>query len=607
MADKAGYQDFEGYCEYAARRFMSTVLAIDDEPIDQQIRREGTSRQLRDGHNRPSSGLSSAKSKKDKPDPKLAKDPTTDAKLPAHRPENGLDAKSSLDAETLVLGLADRGIMCSVFAPKGDSPQNINDHVERANKLASCSDAIILDWDLKGAGGSHTARKIIKLIVSPDQGMRLVIIYTKERSIGRILEDIKAELCEGVAPILDTDELVVDKENATISIAGTRISALNKPGTLHPEVDGIVVAERELPERIIREFAALSQGLLPSIALHSIAAVRESTFHLLATLSSEFDPAIIAHRCLLPNPEDAEDFCLDLISDEMRSAMSVRSVGRSFASAKDFIERAKVLSNDDTFGFQNIGENFHFTLEEMEKSVNEGSSGSKDAVAKSLARWQKKFSESGKKPNFGAKNKILESLLGGNEVEALSINMKFSRLAGLKREAYGTRFLPEGWRPTLILGSIIKDEVSNELLLCVQPRCDCVRLKGPRSFPFLALTSERPAGHNFVAIALRANPDESASLHYVAPVPHQQILIPFKPTEDGRVVAKDKVFVDCPKGGAAKEKAKNQKDSASRRYLWIADLKDIRAQQVVSILAGRQGSVGIDEYEWLRQQSKLSG
>ena len=71
----------------------------------------------------------------------------------------------------------------------------------------------------------------------------------------------------------------------------------------------------------------------------------------------------------------------------------------------------------------------------------------------------------------------------------MSINYEFSRLTTLKREYFGNRHLPKGWLPKLIQGSIIREikangQLSDEFLLCIQPRCDCVRLKQENSFSF---------------------------------------------------------------------------------------------------------------------------
>ena len=38
-------------------------------------------------------------------------------------------------------------------------------------------------------------------------------------------------------------------------------------------------------------------------------------------------------------------------------------------------------------------------------------------------------------------------------------------------------------------------------------------------------------------------------------------------------------------------------------YEWIADMKDFLAQKICDQLSGRQGTVGLDEYEWLRRFS----
>ncbi len=43
--------------------------------------------------------------------------------------------------------------------------------------------------------------------------------------------------------------------------------------------------------------------------------------------------------------------------------------------------------------------------------------------------------------------------------------------------------------------------------------------------------------------------------------------------------------------------------SEEMRYEWIADMKDFLAQKICDQLSGRQGVVGLDEYEWLRRSA----
>ena len=44
--------------------------------------------------------------------------------------------------------------------------------------------------------------------------------------------------------------------------------------------------------------------------------------------------------------------------------------------------------------------------------------------------------------------------------------------------------------------------------------------------------------------------------------------------------------------------------SEDTNYEWIADLKDFLGQKICDQISGRQGVVGLDEYEWLRRQSR---
>lgn len=50
-----------------------------------------------------------------------------------------------------------------------------------------------------------------------------------------------------------------------------------------------IVPEKELPERLIKEFAIITEGVLSTFAVQSIAVVRRAAHHIVAVFRKELD------------------------------------------------------------------------------------------------------------------------------------------------------------------------------------------------------------------------------------------------------------------------------------------------------------------------------
>ena len=80
---------------------------------------------------------------------------------------------------------------------------------------------------------------------------------------------------------------------------------------------------------------------------------------------------------------------------------------------------------------------------------------------------------------------------------------------------------------------------------------------------------------------------------WISPFPHRQKMIRFDPKNSSGGVIQ-----------AAMENGRWFFKSEDTNYEWIADLKDFLGQKICDQISGRQGVVGLDEYEWLRRQSR---
>ena len=77
---------------------------------------------------------------------------------------------------------------------------------------------------------------------------------------------------------LQIDDFKVSRSGTTITRGRTRISVFSKN----------TVAEAELPLQIMNDFATMSKGLLPNVAVAALAALRENTYQLLGRKLNQF-------------------------------------------------------------------------------------------------------------------------------------------------------------------------------------------------------------------------------------------------------------------------------------------------------------------------------
>ena len=602
------HSGFQKRCAAAAKHFLQSVVVIDNQaelyegewehsagsnkktvPSDKTLGRK------------PSSGLSKERTNRTtKPKEKTKPEDTYESRSA----RTGADKSHKLQAWILTEGLADSDILCTVYRPDyynssqasedgADRPE-CHSVVIRSTKMARLADVVVLDWELGGdqAGdkGTWKAREIIKAIIKRDNlnggRQRLLTVYTATPDLNSVYADVVNDLG---SINYSSGKFEQNKKELTLTNKTTRIVFLNKKTDITESKNTTTVPEQDLPGRLIEEFIKLNRGLFPTIVLHSIASVREATHHILSTFNSKLDPALISHRSLLPDPQDSEEFVLDLVSGEFRSALSLNQIGKLHADVKahkDWI--TEYLSKQETF----------ITLAEAIELVTTGS----DTLKKVCAAVSHRIKDSNKQievPSLSYNNLI--ELFTENQKDGMSINYEFSRLTTLKREQFGNRHLPEGWPPKLTQGSIIREisadgKLSNEFLLCIQPRCDSVRLKQERAFPFLVLTNNKPKTNakKFLVVKCRKElglDSEDITL-WISPFPYCQKMLVFAPaTPDSDIIdalLEEDIWV-----------FKREKT----RYEWIADMKDFQTQNICNMLSGRLGTAGLDEYEWLRRKS----
>lgn len=510
--------------------------------------------------------------------------PTAIMSTPSSADEKGnqsapRDAAGSLNAKLLTDAFSKKEIICGLYRP--EPGENM---VSLATNAARHADVVIVDWLLEKNSSVKAVEVIIAILkddISGNGRLRLLSVYTSQNGISVIAKDLFDQIAT-VPELTDKFSLA----GATIIGAHVRICVLSKPQSIG-DADVEKVSEQHLPERLLQEFVLLSAGLLTSFALHSISAVRRSAHHVVAMFGEELDGAYLAHRSTLVDPDEAVDFAINLLVGELQNAIAVdeRLDGQIGVDVLNAWVDAKSATH---------------------KFVKKGAEASPELVKEFIVGGLIKLKAT-KDKLTKADGTPAEGGLGGHNVgevfyadssDAWKRQIEFARLSSFKREAYGRTKLPAGWLPILTLGSVLKvkgpkneaekpnyDDLDADYLVCMQPRCDSVRLTGVHGFPFqtgAAATKE----FNLVV--------KERDLSTGTP-----LLISEKPGNT-QVVKFDADAVT--KSVRAKKDGDDFifTDSKSREYFWLGDIKDMKAQHDASALAASVHRVGLVELEFLR-------
>lgn len=543
-------------------RFLQTVLVIDNEL------------KLDDSKEPPPSPLITPPSTlRASTPPPVALTPPAEPAPPAEpRPSSG----SPLDAKQIMDAFLRRSMICGMHKPtRGD------ELVSEAIRAARRSDAVIIDWMLDGSDPS-AAKNIIAGILAGDVEengrLRLIAVYTSQQDVAGVVKQIRDHL----------NDLIFEEAGlGVLRKPNTRIVVLNKEDTVGASQSVKVI---DLPERVVEEFAKLSTGVLSTFAISAIAAVRRETHHVLAIFSEELDGAFLGHMCALSSTDDAKEFALDLLGGELRNVASMN------AATSDVLSPANLALHIDGFAREGMISMSDIKVPiEKARAFPSGGKGFVVASHQSQQRHRNGLTDNPPRKEAVNPGNVGYLFYSDNEI-AEAAHRRFARFASFRTEPYNRTLLPDAWVPTLMLGSLIvrstQDGIvdSSSFLLCTQPRCDAVRLKERRYFPFQTVSVVSNGGiFDLVAAVPTAKGNAETVLLLIGAKPHEARMVEFGPTTSGRVQA-----------GKLQDGRFMFKDTEGQFYVWIGDLREMTAQRAASAVAARLHQVGLDEYEWLR-------
>ena len=540
-----GNTSFADHCREIAKRFLLTAVVVDDElsvggspPVHGKLRKPGP--------------------------PPLGGPPKEQVRAPedqrVHRPH-------PLNLTPVTWSFARQGMVCGMISPSGEG--NDEHHLAKA---AARADIVVLDWRLDRESGA-TALPLLCRILTEDQGnrLRLIAFYTGQPA--GVREKIRDEIVEGLQD-LDSPKGMPSRSESNrnvIDFGACRIVVYGKPGGVRESGSDDVIPEDQLADRLIDDFASMVQGLLPSLVITALTAVRENVYRVLECFGARLDPAFLAHRACLDAPSESEQHIVEQLASELGGIMD-DAVGRSRKSPAGIEAIERWLA--ERFGDGNVvfGPGKEATRAEVLEMLTHGvERENKPLRTKGRDYAILCYGFSGCADDSPARDRELASAMSFRSVHAQG-------------------------RPQLSMGTVVR-QIGSEgdtVLLCAMPRCDSVRLSVPSSFLFVPLSgpprSKTPqlvvpsinGGHE--RMTMEMNPARWLTLNFV---PNRK--------------------AGCVLANAGAEDASTIfvfEDASQNQYQWLGELKAEFAQSVAQSIATRMSRVGLNKSEWLRRSER---
>lgn len=490
----------------------------------------------------------------------------------AYKCEN--NSPQAFDSMEVTKAFALSGKLCTILAPE------TSEEFISYKELLMKADVIVLDWTLffpkqkdkdldleedapdEEIHGAETL-KIIRYLCEDCQKYKLIIVYTGDVNLAEITDTISKALHD-----LDGFK----KDDYEVRLLNTTICVRAKADMIHgrfdylPQFKQYVLPYDKLPDFILDKFTHEVCGLIPNFALNTLATIRENTFLILSKLSKVLDSAYIGHRITQDIQSDAK-------------LMLTRMFGDAIID----------LANSKDWDYSNLLKAWieDFVIE----PVFDGKSLSKETLSKlvdtnlTIEERMEIFIRAGFSKNKWPK---YASLL--YPVEGIDINQ--SNIEFAKLTHHKNFFKPSNRPPILSLGTVIMSINTENYYVCVQQRCDSLRIKEEtRNFIFLPLI-ESGGKH-----PLLTDNGKTLAVDYTS---YNIKIFSFKAINECVVAQeiKDSDYIF--------ESSNNDSDQGenNEKFRWIVDLKDLHAQRIANEYCSQLSRVGLDESEWLRLHGK---
>lgn len=556
MSVRNSLKTFNDYRLAATREFAHTMIVVDDAAWRSNVQAT-----------LPRSGLRA---------PRRVRTPTQSAQ------QEMFQTRHALDTEVLVNSAMNLGLVCSIIRPP--RAKSIKAQVGESARRA---DIVCLDWEIHNDGGDAATNMIVEIVRADERRngrLRLIAIYTGDTSNNKILDKVFEAIPRSYR---ERHKLVRDAVKIE-SNRGLRIVCLFKAHgvQLADARKEQQVREEDLPERLMQEFAHLAGGLLSSVALATIASIRNSTHHVLAKMTSAMDGPYFHHRAVVAAAPDAEEYGVDVVLSNLKSAVDKTDVAQKFAGAEAIAARIQEMAGDSKtlrliHGKVDEPQQFDVDVKDVIKIVVDGNAAAHGTIT------------APNKPGIKVFKKEISSLFARESRAARAAMLEFALLTGVRAHP-GSHLYKEGKKvPKLGLGSVIVTE-DRHYFLCLQASCDSVRLMKPSAFLFIPLVDPGDIPEVVIPVVGQGGTVRCIGLSAPTTAYAESRSIRFEPEAASRTVVARKL-------SGRRGLFFTSVDGA--HYKWIADLKQRRALRAAQKLGQSLGRLGFDEFEPFRQSN----
>ncbi len=509
------------------------------------------------------------------------------------------DDTHELNAKKLSDKFAEEGLLCTTLRPTDDEINTYKNVLKKA-------DIVILDWKLKSEeADGKTVKSLIKSIIQDIDGntqksLRNIVIYSGESNLKNKIESVKNYLEDNIGNPSASDDYSLNYDNLQIKIYA-------KKGTQRaPQDTDILKNEEELVESIIDDFTKQVAGLVPNMALQSLAELRKNTHKILGIFSKELDEAYLSHRLMLPNSYDAESFMVNILISEIEALLLNSNNVVTLLAIDNIMKWFDMHFNDDDYerllynkfvmcntGNKPEAAKDFFSYPNDVETLKQGNN-LLNLLQEKLTNDKDKVQELVKKLFTENLEKTECKLIKQNE-------KKLKKLHDLSQKIYKPKQCVQeiedkfailstlttkysNPKPYMTLGTIIKN--GENYFVCIIPRCDAVRKKqGEHNYPFLELKET----HDKFSLVIK---DQNYKKFKIMDKPEELIMIKMK-----------KDYADFNTPLYANELGFIGIDESDNeiKYTWIAELKREKAQAILNKFAAQLSRVGFNESEYLRR------
>ena len=473
-----------------------------------------------------------------------------------------------IDPKILVKSFAKKGIACSVIEP---SKEEMGTFFDKIQSLALKTDIIILDWFIHDENGENTLKIFEEIIKQKNNGANqlcLLVVYTTASP--QVLE-ISKILQKKLRSLIGVPK--VDDDGFTLTSNGIRTVIFLKPEKTFKEFPDRLVDFDCLADRVIIEFTKMMTGLVPNVVLKSLSLFRQNSYKILSNFSPSMDAPFLTHRVLLSSPEDAEDFLPELITEELKGLLEESKVCEevNLSAIEDWIIAQE--SSDVIFSMRDGSDNLINSHQDIVELLNKG--------------FIKYISDSsfGSNRKENLKKKIhtlpFTKMFRLSSSDSISLDEKFAHLSSF-RSHYQKSI------PFLSQGTILKKLSGNtqEIIVCLTPRCDSTRINSSMNFLFINLQSNDEAfsivledNGNYDRYQIRKKAHFLKVIEFESNCPEKKLVKGIKKENDISIYFLDK---------------------ENNEYKWLGELKQNHAQRLSHNISTSLSRIGLDESEWLR-------